>query len=129
MLRTCNQGTAAPRHSGQSALRAGPGAAHRAAPHPRSWVVLAVLGLLLGRVTLGRAGPEGDTPARAVLEEGLLRLGRELNAALDADQLVRRFAAALCVAFDYERVGVRLVVRLGKRAYATYVRRAATRYE
>ena len=74
MLRTCNQGTAAPRQSGRSALRAGPGAAHRAAPHPRSWVVLAVLGLLLGRVTLGRAAPDGDTPAEPVLEEASLRV-------------------------------------------------------
>ncbi|MBK9714202.1 MAG: GAF domain-containing protein [Kouleothrix sp.] len=41
--------------------------------------------------------------------EGLLRIGRELNATLDADQLVRRFAAALCETFDYESVGVALV--------------------
>jgi signal transduction histidine kinase len=40
--------------------------------------------------------------------EGLLRIGRELNASLDADQLIRRFAATLRETFGYECVGVAL---------------------
>jgi signal transduction histidine kinase len=40
--------------------------------------------------------------------EGLLRIGRELNASLDADQLVRRFVATLRETFGYECVGVAL---------------------
>jgi signal transduction histidine kinase/HAMP domain-containing protein len=41
--------------------------------------------------------------------EGLLRIGQELNATLDADQLIRRFAATLRETFGYECVGVALV--------------------
>jgi signal transduction histidine kinase/nitrate/nitrite-specific signal transduction histidine kinase len=41
--------------------------------------------------------------------EGLLRIGRELNTTLDADQLVWRFAATLRAAFGYESAGVALV--------------------
>jgi signal transduction histidine kinase len=41
--------------------------------------------------------------------EGLLRIGQELNATLDADQLIRRFAATLRDTFAYECVGVALV--------------------
>ncbi|HEU5099369.1 MAG TPA: GAF domain-containing protein, partial [Roseiflexaceae bacterium] len=41
--------------------------------------------------------------------EGLLRIGQELNATLDADQLIRRFAATLRDTFGYECVGVALV--------------------
>src|SRR6266508_3843620 len=37
--------------------------------------------------------------------EGLLRIGRELYAALDADQLIRRFATTLRETFGYECVG------------------------
>ena len=41
--------------------------------------------------------------------EGLLRIGQELNATLDADQLIRRFATTLRDTFSYECVGVALV--------------------
>jgi signal transduction histidine kinase/HAMP domain-containing protein len=41
--------------------------------------------------------------------EGLLRIGQELNATLDADQLIRRFATTLRDTFSYEYVGVALV--------------------
>ena len=41
--------------------------------------------------------------------EGLLRIARELNASLDADLLVRRFATALRETFDYEHVSVALL--------------------
>src|SRR6266545_4741194 len=41
--------------------------------------------------------------------EGLLRIGRVLNASLDADQLIRRFAAALRETFGYECGGVALI--------------------
>ena len=41
--------------------------------------------------------------------EGLLRISQELNATLDADQLIRRFATTLRDTFSYECVGVALV--------------------
>ena len=41
--------------------------------------------------------------------QGLLRVEQELNATLDADQLIRRVAMTLCNALGYERAGIVLV--------------------
>jgi signal transduction histidine kinase/HAMP domain-containing protein len=41
--------------------------------------------------------------------EGLLRIGQELNASLDAEQLLRRFTATLREISEYECVGVALI--------------------
>src|SRR3712207_6918389 len=48
-------------------------------------------------------------PYTTLFRSGLLRIGQELNATLDADQLIRRFAGTLRDTFSYECVGVALV--------------------
>src|SRR4051794_5900395 len=64
--------------------------------------------------SLQRSSRELQEQNRSLVEtvrqlEGLLRIGQELNATLDADQLIRRFATTLRDTFGYECVGVALV--------------------
>src|SRR6266545_813863 len=64
--------------------------------------------------SLQRSSHELHEQNRALVDtvrqlEGLLRIGRVLNASLDADQLIRRFAAALRETFGYECGGVALI--------------------